>query len=101
MSLVALPPIGEWPVELPRWLYSRPLEAFFAPLHGMSPEQQMHQLLLSAIRGRQWGSQIIPRAATPAECYPVAVREAARWSGAGSPLPFLPTSRRPDPSRGS
>lgn len=86
---VAAPHVDAWPPKLKRWLILTYLRQAFAPYARNTPHQRWEFLLRAVMSGRSWGTgrdwKLLPRAATPAECYVAAVRELERWIEEGEP----------------
>lgn len=93
------PPIAEWPVGAKRFLCMLiVVDAVATRLH-MTDQQQHDWLLESAIRGRWYRGELVPYAASAAECYPQFIDIYRRWQESGAPTDFAAIAQLRDGRR--
>jgi hypothetical protein len=92
-GILAVPLIAEWPqgllLALPHLVVARKLST----LLGATRQRQYEWLMRSTFAGERYGQVILPLAATPADCYPIAVRFADAWERASRPKDPETTAR--------
>jgi hypothetical protein len=64
------------------------IRKLLAPMAKATPQQRHERLLTSIVAGQQWGQRIVPRTASPMDCYVIALEMAARWEANGRPALF-------------
>jgi hypothetical protein len=80
-----VPPLDAWSHDLKCWLAGRAVASVFAPHLDGPPLRKWTALLRSQIAGRAWHGQVIPYAASEADCFAVAVKEVEQWVRDGKP----------------
>ena len=85
---LAIPLIADWPDAMRRYLTLLTVADASSPLINHTQQERWQWILQSRFRMRQYGSVIIPLAATPDDCYPIAVRALDAWENAGRPSDF-------------
>ena len=85
---LAIPLIADWPQAMRRHLTLLTVADVSSPFINRTAQEQWQWLLQNRFRARQYGSLIIPLAASPDDCYPVAVRALEAWENAGRPTEF-------------
>lgn len=81
-------PPSEWPVGAKRFLMLLIITDSLATRLHAPEEQQLFWLLENAIRGRWYSGELVPYAATAADCYPRFIEIYRRWQEAGAPTEF-------------
>lgn len=82
------PVLTDWPVGAKRFLCMLiVVDAVATRLH-LTEQQQVEWLLENAIRGRWYDGELIPYAASAAECYPKFLELYRRWQESGAPTDF-------------
>lgn len=82
------PPIADWPVGSKRFLCMLIVVDAIATRLSLTEQQQYEFLLENAIRGRWHEGQLIPYAASAADCYPRFIELYRRWQESGAPTDF-------------
>lgn len=82
------PLIGDWPVGAKRFLCMLiVVDAVATRLH-LTEQVQLEWLMENAIRGRWYEGELIPYAASAADCYPKFLDLYRRWQESGAPTDF-------------
>jgi hypothetical protein len=82
---VPCPPVDQWPGDTAVWLAAMELALYLRPVLQFSRQQRAEWLLRGVVTGHQWDDKIVRMAAPAAECLPIAVAQAERWTAAGRP----------------
>lgn len=96
---LAIPLIADWPQAMRRYLTLLTVADASSPAINLTEQERWQWLLQNRFRARQYGSVIIPLAATPDDCYPIAVRALEAWENAGRPSDFDAVIRTRDTLR--
>jgi hypothetical protein len=96
---VAIPLVADWPQAMRRYLTLLTVADASSPFTNHTDQQRWQWLLLSRFRLRQYGSLIVPLAASADDCYPVAIRALEAWENAGRPSDFDAVIRTRDTLR--
>lgn len=90
-SRVLVPLLEDWPDGAKRLVTLLKLAG--ATEFQRTEQEAWERLMSDVIVGRQFGSIIVPRSASPADCYPVLLKLLTAWQRVGSPIDFA-TIRR-------